>query len=281
MATLYPSDLSDREWTILAPLIPPAKPGGRPRKWDLRCILNGIFYVLRTGCAWRYVPHEYPPWSTVYHYFRVWRIAGLWECIVTTLREQWRIRLGRQPTPSAGVIDSQSVRTTERGGPHGYDGAKKLSGRKRHLFVDTLGLLLKVVVHVANLQDRAGVPLLLEPVKGVFPRMQKVWVDSGYTGTGAEWITTTMGWEVEVVKHPPRPRGIWVVPGQEVDWSLLERPKGFRHLPRRWVVERTIAWMGRYRRMSKDYEFLPTSSEAMVYLTMVRVLLARLAKKQA
>lgn len=172
MSTLYPSDLSDREWAILAPLIPPAKPGGRPRRWNMRGILNGVFYVLRTGCAWRYVPHEYLPWPTVYHYFRIWRIAGLWECIVTILRERWRIRLGRQPTPSAGVIDSQSVKTTERGGPHDYDGAKKLSGRKRHLFVDTLGLLLKVVVHVANIQDRAGVRLLLEPVKGVFPRMQ-------------------------------------------------------------------------------------------------------------
>ncbi len=149
------------------------------------------------------------------------------------------------------------------------------------MVVDTVGLLRKVVVHVANLQDRAGVRLLLEPITGVFPRMQQVWVDRGYTGTGQEWITTMMGGEVDVVKHPPRPRGMWVVPGQEGDWSLFERPKGFRHLPRRWVVERTFAWIGRGRRMSKEYEFLPARSAAMVYLTMIRVLLARLAKQQA
>jgi transposase len=281
MSALYPSDLTDHEWAILQPLVPPAKPGGRPRRWAMRLILDGVFYVLRTGCGWRYLPREYPPWPTVYHYVRVWRMAGLWEQIVTALRERLRVRLGRQPTPRAGAIDSQSVRTTERGGPHGYDGAKKLSGRKRHLFVDTLGLRLKVVVHVASLQDRAGVPLLLAPIKGAFPRMQMVWVDSGYSGTGQAWIESEMGWTVEVVKHAPRPRGIWVFPGQEVDWSLFARPKGFRHLPRRWVVERTIAWIGRFRRLSKDYEFLPASSEAMVYLTMIRILLARLAKQEA
>jgi putative transposase len=141
-------------------------------------------------------------------------------------------------------------------------------------------VLLKVVVHPANIQDRAAVPLLLEPIKGLFPRMQKVGVDSGDSGTGQEWIARAMGWAVAVVKHTPRPRGMWIFPGQQVDWSIFARPKGFRHLPRRWVVERTIAWIGRFRRRSKDDEFLPASSEAMVYLTMIRVLLARIARPE-
>ena len=273
---LYASDLSDAEWAMLEPLIPKALPGGRPRSVNMRQILNGIFYMLRSGGAWRLLPHEYPAWSTVYDYFRQWRNAGVWEQLVRTLRERLRVQAGRKATPSAGIIDSQSVKTTERGGPHGYDGGKKVNGRKRHLLVDTMGLLLKVVVHAANLQDREGVKLLLEPVQGQFERMEKVWVDQAYSGTGKTWIEQQMGWTVEVVERSPR-RGWIMTQDQGLVWVTL--PKTFEHLPRRWVVERTIAWIGRYRRMSKDYEYLMSSSEAMVYLTMLRLMLTRLAKQ--
>ena len=210
--------------------------------------------------------------------YAAWRNAGVWEQLVRTLRERLRVQVGRKVTPSAGIIDSQSVKTTERGGPHGYDGGKKVNGRKRHLLVDTLGLLLKVVVHVANLQDREGVKLLLEPIQGQFSRMEKVWVDQAYSGTGKTWIEQQMHWTVEVVERSPR-RGWIMTEEQGLVWVTL--PKTFEHLLRRWVVERTFAWIGRYRRMSKDYEYLTTSSEAMVYLTMLRLMLARLAKAAA
>jgi putative transposase len=240
----------------------------------MRRIMNGIFYVLRTGCAWRYLPREYGPWSTVYYYLRRWRLDGTWEYVHARLRELVREHAGRDPTPSAAIIDSQSVKTTEQGGPHGFDGAKKINGRKRHLLVDTQGLLLKVVVHPANLHDRLGAKLVLGALGTAFPRLHHVWADQGYTGALGAWSREQLGIELEVV-YP------W--------WRQLHRytpdllaPLGYRAgfhvLPRRWVVERSIAWLGRSRRLSKDYERQPTTSEAMVYLAGIRLLLARLTR---
>lgn len=270
----YPTDLTDDEWQLLEPLLPGSGKLGRPRKHSWRDILNAIFYVLRTGCQWRCLPHDMPTWKTVYHYFRRWRKAQMWSRIHTRLREQLRVTLGREAQPSAGILDSQSVKTTGVGGERGYDGAKKIKGRKRHLLVDTQGLVLTVKVHPADVMDRDGVALLLphDHIKAAFPHLTHVWLDAAYNGKdkGQEWIEQHLGWTTQVVKPPPR--RVLVA----ADVEPTPRP-AFTVLPRRWVVERTFAWLGQNRRLSKDYERLCETSETMVYAAMSRLMIRRLA----
>jgi putative transposase len=271
---LYPTDITDAEWSYLAPHLPMPKARGRPRLHSVREILNAIFYALRSGCAWRLLPHDLPPWKTVYHYFRLWRVQGLWEKLHAALYAAVRSKAGRDPNPSAAIIDSQSVKTTVVGGPRGYDGGKKINGRKRHVLVDTQGLIIRVLVHPADLADRDGAKLLLAPLQDQLPRLQHIWADSAYAGKCAEWVQATLGWTLEIVKHWwTGVRWVWVGPGQEPPTI----PRGFQVLPRRWVVERTFAWLVLYRRLAKDYEELPATGEALIYVAMARLMVRRLA----
>jgi putative transposase len=261
----YPSDLSNAQWATLRDLIRPAQPGGRPRAVDLRELLNALFYHAREGCSWRAIPHDFGiPWKTAYNYFRAWASDGTWDRLVTALRRRVRRAAGRDPNPATGYIDSQSAKTAHGGAERGYDGGKKVRGRKRHIVVDSLGLLLAVLVTAANVDDARAAQEVFAGMPGRdYPRLRVVWGDGKYHNYGLlDWLSVhRRPYRVAVVGRPAGAEG-WV------------------RLPKRWVVERTFAWLGRYRRLSKDYEKLPQTSAAVVQVAAIHHLVRRLKRNR-
>lgn len=258
--TNYPSNLTDRQWKIVSLLLPPAKSRGR-RPLDRRWVLDAILYVVRSGCQWRMLPGDFPPWTTVYGVYWRWRNSGIWEKIHDALREKVRKQVGKEPAPTAAIIDSQSVRTADGGNERGFDAGKGITGRKRHIAVDTLGMVLAVVVHAACWQDYDGACFVFMKMRDKFRQLEVVFADSAYAKNGlVGWVKSHFGWTLQTIKRP-------------VECT------GFVVLPKRWIVERTFAWLGRYRRNSKDYEHTIESSQCMIYLSMINLMSRRLARQ--
>ena len=257
----YPTDLNDTEWTQIVPYLPEPKPTGRPREIPWREIMNGMFYMVKNGCVWRALPHDLPAWQTVYYYFRLFQKSLLWENLNTIIRERVRVKEGREPQASAMIIDSQSAKSAEGGKNIGFDGGKLVKGRKRNLITDTIGLVVLAKVTAANIQDvHAGKQILIELKKRteLIARLRKIFADGGYRGELVTWVKSELHSELEIVLK-------------------LSEQKGFQVLPKRWVIERTNAWITRNRRMARDYERLAETSESFIYILMIRLGLRRLA----
>lgn len=249
----YPTNLTDKQWQIIKNIIEPQK---RKRKHFLRDIMNAILYTLKTGCQWRMLPKEFAPWQSVYYYFRKWKNEGVIEELLDVIRSKVRRMFGREESPSVGIIDSRSVRTSHHvDSEKGIDGNKKIKGRKQHIIVDTQGNLLAIAVHEANVHDSKGAPEVIEKLEHKFPRLAKILADGGYKGDLADWVWKKFGWVLQVVLRPD------------------ECPSKFRVIPKRWIVERSFAWLENFRRLTIDYEFHADTAETFVQLAFCKIML--------